>query len=223
MAITTDSYLRRAEREDLDTVVAWMEDTDFQHFLYGDPTRSPKQIREQIVSMLGRSVGHTMPGGLYLIIDSPSQGPMGMISLQKISWRNRSCSLDFYLGVKAMRNHMVTAIAVYRALEYCFDELNLHRVSAYIYAFNTASWRIFEKAGARREVHLRNHIYRDGVWYDIYGYGLLRREFEAAKTTISRLKSASLEHMIAQLAEAATSAKDADASKSTAQSGATAQ
>lgn len=199
MSFSTDSYLRRAEREDLDTVVTWMEDEDFQHFLYGDPARSPKQIREQIVSMLGRSVGHTMPGGLYLLIDSPTQGPLGMISLQKISWRNRSCSLDFYLGVKGMRNHMMTAIAVYRALEYCFDELNLHRVSAFIYAFNTASWRIFEMAGAQRELVLENHVFRKGVWHSVYGYGLLQREFEAARQKNYRLESVSLQNMIAQL------------------------
>lgn len=204
MSFSTDSYLRRAEREDLDTVVAWMEDEDFQHFLYGDPARSPKQIREHIVSMLGRSVGHTMPGGLYLIIDSPSRGPLGMISLQNISWRNRSCNLDFYLGSKGMRNHMMTAIAVYRALEYCFDELNLHRVAAYIYAFNTPSWRIFQKAGAVRELVMKNHVARNGQLHDVYGYGLLRREFDAVRDQNKSMHSVSLQQMILKLAEADT-------------------
>lgn len=181
MPFKTDAYIRRAERDDLDTVVEWMEAPDFQYFLYGDPARSPRQIREQIVAMLGRAAGHSMPGGIYLMIDSKQDGPLGLLSLQQISWRNRSCSIDIYIGKKERRNRLTTAIAVYRALEYCFDELNLHRVSAVIYAFNTASWRIFERAGAVRELTLREHVLRDGKLHDMYAYGLLRPDFEALR------------------------------------------
>ena len=204
MSYCSDAYLRRAERDDLDQVVAWMEEPDFQYFLYGDPAQSLRQVRARIVSMLGRTTGYTMPGGIYLLIDSPSLGPMGLISLQNISWRNRSCSIDMYLGQKHLRSHLVTAMAVYRALEYCFDELNLHRVSAYIYAFNRPSWRIFELAGARRELVLQRHVPRDGQLEDAYGYGLLREEFEEVRKERSRLSEGfSLESMIRRMAQAA--------------------
>ena len=205
MAFSTDTFLRRAERDDLDTVVGWMEHPDFQRFLYGDPARSPRQIREQIVGMLGRAVGHTMPGGIYLIIDSKQQGPIGMLSLQGISWRNRNCAIDLYLGNPKHRAGMVAAIAIYRALEYCFDELNLHRVSAFIYAFNTASWRIFEMTGGKRELTLKDHVVRDGQAWDVYGYGLLRPEFEALRARYERAQQGvNLRAMIEALAEAGT-------------------
>jgi RimJ/RimL family protein N-acetyltransferase len=183
--LTTDMFLRRAERDDLDVIVGWMEQPDFQHFLYGDPARSPRQIREQIVAMLGRSAGNTMPSGVYLLVDSKAHGPVGLLSLQNISWRNRSCSIDLYMGT-GLRTRMATAIAVYRAFEYCFDELNLNRVGAYIYAFNTASWRIFEKSGATRECTFRDHVARDGKLHDVYGYGLLKREFEQTRAQHAR-------------------------------------
>jgi RimJ/RimL family protein N-acetyltransferase len=179
MAIKSKTFLRRAEREDLDTIVGWMEDPDFLQFLYGDASRSPKQIREQIVAMLGRAAGQAMPGGIYLIIDSSEHGPIGFLSLQRISWRNRSCSIDLYLGNKKLRNGIVAGIAFYRAMEYCFDELNLHRVSAFIYSFNESSWRIIEKAGAKRELTLDEHVARDGKFHDVYCYGLLKTEFDA--------------------------------------------
>ena len=182
-------------------MVAWMEELDFQHFLYGDPARSTKQIREQIVGMLGRPPGHTMPGGIYLVVDSKADGLIGMVSLQNLSWRNRSCSIDIYIGIQEKRNRFVTAIAIYRTLEYCFDELNLHRVGAYIYAFNDASWRIFEFTGAKREVTLRQHVARDGDRHDVYSYGLLRTEFEALRARYDRkMEGVSLEAMIKDLA-----------------------
>lgn len=201
MALTTEMYLRRAEREDLDTIVEWMERPDFQHFLYGDSARSQRQIREQIVGMLGRSSGGAMPGGVYLVVDSKEHGPVGLISLQNISWRNRSASLDLYIAPPSLRKGLVTAIAIYRALEYCFHELNLHRVSAFIYSFNTASWRIFEKSGAVRECVLKEHVARDGKLHDVYGYGILRGEFEALREKYLRVaEGVSLGAMAAALA-----------------------
>lgn len=204
MALKTDVSLRRADREDLDTVIAWMEDPDFQYFMYGDPTRSPKQVREQIVSLLGRTVGHTMPGGIYLIIDSKTVGPIGLVSLQNISWRNRSCSIDLYLGNKKVRNSFVAGLTFYRVMEYCFDELNLHRVSAFVYSFNTRSWRLVERSGAVRELTLREHVARGGKLYDMYCYGLLRQEFEKLREEVlARFKGKSLAEMVKGQGESA--------------------
>lgn len=200
MPISMDIFLRRAERDDLDTIVRWMEDEDFQRFLYGDPARSPRQVREQIVSMLGRSLGHTMPGAVYLIIDSKKHGPAGFLSLQNISWRNRSCSIDLYIGKKELRSGITATLATFRGFEYCFDELNLNRVSAFIYAFNRASWRTFEGAGAKRELVFHEHVARDGELHDVYGYGLLRSDFGPLKERFGRLQGSSLREMAAALA-----------------------
>lgn len=177
MSITTKSFIRRADREDLDVLVRWMEDEDFHYFLYGDPARSPRLIREQIVGYLSKTANSPIPSCAYFIVDSP-EGPLGMISLQNISWRNRSCNIDVYMAPEH-RGHLTTGINILRTLEYAFDELNLHRVSAIIYAFNQPSWRLLEFIGAVREMSLKDHITRNGVWHDVYVYGLLKEEFDA--------------------------------------------
>lgn len=182
----SDIYLRRADREDLDQIVEWMEDEDFVHFLYGDASRSPQRIREHIVAMLGRTMGHTLPGGIYLMVDSIPHGPVGMLAITNISWRNRSCAIDTYIGHKKLRNGFVAGMAFFRALEYCFNELNMHRVSMFVYAFNTRSWRIIERSGAKRELVMKDHILRDGTFYDFYGYGMLRPEFDTLFEEVTR-------------------------------------
>lgn len=199
MPFKYSSFIRRAERDDLETIVSWVEDPDFAQFLYGDPARSPRQIREQIVGMLGRTAGQTMPGAIYLVVDSKEHGPAGLLSLQNISWRNRCCTLDLYVGKKGLRSRMVAGLAVFRAIEYCFDELNLHRVQAYIYAFNSPSWRLFEKVGAVREVTIPAHVARDGALHDVYGYGLLRPEFDRFRQGPDNVAGMSLQDMIASL------------------------
>jgi RimJ/RimL family protein N-acetyltransferase len=200
MALKTDTYLRRAERDDLDTVVQWMDDPDFQYFLYGDPARSPRQVREQIVNALGRTLNFTMPGSIYFIIESAAHGPVGLVALQSLSWRNRSCTVDLYMGRKDLRASFTAGIATYRAIEYCFNELNLHRVGAYIYSFNTPSWRLMELSGATREVTLRKHVARDGELHDVYCYGLLRHEFKTFGEKLgTRFEGRSLAAMIEQI------------------------
>ncbi|MCC6697410.1 MAG: GNAT family N-acetyltransferase [Candidatus Hydrogenedentes bacterium] len=196
MALKSSVFIRRADRDDLDTVVAWMEDPAFQRFLYGDPTRSPKQIREQIVGMLGRSANHSMPGGIYFMADSAKLGPVGLFSVVNISWRNRSCNIDSYVSEKRRTGFFAT-IAFYRVLEYCFHELNMHRINIYIYGFNTRSWRNFELSGGKREIVLHEHVARDGKLYDMYGYGLLRSEFEELREFFKKkFKGIDLAHMI---------------------------
>ncbi len=202
MPLNMDVYLRRADRDDMDTVIRWMEDEDFQRFLYGDPARSPRQVRAQIVAMLGRNAGHTMPGSIHLLIDSPTRGPIGLVSLQNLSWRNRNCSIDVYIGDKSLRSGLIAALCTYRALEYAFDELNLHRVTAFIYSFNRASWRVFEMSGAQRELVMAGQVHRDGAYHDVYGYGLLRPEFETMRAKYGKVAGAGLHDMIQQLAAA---------------------
>lgn len=196
------SFLRRAEREDLDTILAWMEDPEFQYFLYGDEAQSQRQIREKIILMLGRTPANAPPSVLHLLIDSKEEGLLGMIGLQNISWKNRSCSLDIYVRPSHRSVGMLAALSVFRALEYVFDELNMHRVSALIYAFNQNSWRIWERSGAQRELVLKDHIYRDNQLYDAYAYGLLRPEFHAMREALgSQAGRFSLSTMITALAE----------------------
>lgn len=192
------TYLRRADRDDLDTVIGWMDDPDFHYFLYGDPARSPKRIRDNIVAMLGRTGANVAPTSIHLIADSEKWGPVGLISLQKISWRNRSCTVDFYIGRKDLRNGIVAAEVAFRAIEYCFEELNLHRITAFVYDFNSPSWRLLERAGAVRELTMPQHIKRNGVVYDVYGYGLLRREYRAFRESSPYVESLSLERMVAE-------------------------
>ena len=85
MAFKSQVIIRRADRDDLETVVSWMEDPAFQRFLYGDRTQSPKQIRRQIVGMLGRSSTVGMPQVVHFVADHKKHGPVGLFSVVNIS------------------------------------------------------------------------------------------------------------------------------------------
>jgi RimJ/RimL family protein N-acetyltransferase len=63
----------------------------------------------------------------------------------------------------------------------CFTGLGLRRLVANCFADNTASWRMMERLGMRREAHtVRESLHRDDGWLDGFGYALLAEEWTAA-------------------------------------------
>lgn len=64
-------------------------------------------------------------------------------------------------------------------LAVCFDGLGVHRVVALCFSDNTASWRVMEKAGMRREAHYRaDSLHREHGWRDSYLYAMLDQEWK---------------------------------------------
>lgn len=66
-------------------------------------------------------------------------------------------------------------------LDFTFETLNPHRVQAYLDARNGASAALCERLGMRREATILEEQYNDGEWQDTAIYGVLRREWAAAR------------------------------------------
>jgi RimJ/RimL family protein N-acetyltransferase len=64
-------------------------------------------------------------------------------------------------------------------LRIAFDELKLHRVIGRTEARNTASTRVLEKLGMRREAHLIENEWVKGEWQSELVYAILDREWRA--------------------------------------------
>jgi len=66
-------------------------------------------------------------------------------------------------------------------LAFVFETLNPHRVQAFLDARNAASAALCERLGMRREATLLEEEYNDDEWQDTAVYGVLRREWAAAR------------------------------------------
>jgi RimJ/RimL family protein N-acetyltransferase len=64
-------------------------------------------------------------------------------------------------------------------LAFCFDDLDLHRVSAETFEYNTAWRNLVVGAGFQKEGTAREYLYRDDRFWDKENFALLRREHEA--------------------------------------------
>jgi RimJ/RimL family protein N-acetyltransferase len=62
-------------------------------------------------------------------------------------------------------------------LERGFMEFGLHRLWAHVVPVNTASWKLLEKIGLRREGESKKNLPIRGEWLDSYLYAILREEY----------------------------------------------
>lgn len=70
-----------------------------------------------------------------------------------------------------------------RLIQYAFEELGAHRVSATCSPLNTASWKLLERLEMRREGHsLKRVTFKktpqgEPIWWDEYAYAILQEEW----------------------------------------------
>lgn len=77
--------------------------------------------------------------------------------------------------------HGYATEAVRAVLDLAFGTYGLHRVAAQLDPRNTASARLCERVGMRREAHLRQDCFSKGEWTDTWIYGLLAEEWSATR------------------------------------------
>ena len=105
--------------------------------------------------------GRTMPWALTY------QGRLvGQVTVGGIAWGSlRAAYIGYWIDREvAGRGIMPTAVAM--ACDHCFDELRLHRIEINIRPENTASLRVVEKLGLRREGERAAYLHINGDWRD---------------------------------------------------------
>ena len=93
---------------------------------------------------------------------------VGNAWLWAIEPRHRKAELRIVVGEPAARGKGVGAEAIDILCHYGFEQLNLHRVYAYVLAINPAARRAFERAGFRLEGTLRDDRWTGDGFTDTY-------------------------------------------------------
>jgi len=72
-------------------------------------------------------------------------------------------------------------------VRYGFAKWEIHRVVAYCNPKNTASWKLMERIGMRREGYLRKNIFfqtdvvDEPIWLDTLAYAILEEDLAPAE------------------------------------------
>jgi [ribosomal protein S5]-alanine N-acetyltransferase len=105
-------------------------------------------------------------------------GHIGNISLQQMSFINRTAEFAIILGDKRHHGRGVGVLAGRKLLEHGFSKLNLERVYCGLAATNEAMKKLAVALGMKHEGTRRLHLFLDGARVDMLEYGILRSEFQ---------------------------------------------
>lgn len=163
-------------------------DADALYAIYADPAAmrywSCAPWRD-----VGQAVGHIAlsqqcyrdGSALRLAMQHTASGELlGTLTLYAFDHRNARCEIGYILA-PAHWNQGYMREALGALIGYGFDRLALHRIEADLHPDNAASASLLRRLHFRQEGHLRERWLVNGELSDSIIYGLLRREWEAAR------------------------------------------
>ncbi len=176
--------LRQPTADLVDQVLGWRNHADVTRWLIHTEV-DPATFRSRWLDGIGDPKDHS---AIAVLPAASGDVAVGTASLWITDAMGQSHVADGpYLGAEGGIGYLIdpahagkgyaTAIAG-ALLDLAFTDLRLHRVTAGCFADNTASWRIMEKLGMRREQHgVRDSWHAELGWLDGYTYAILRDEF----------------------------------------------
>jgi RimJ/RimL family protein N-acetyltransferase len=164
--------------DDLPTIARWNQDAGFARLFEANPAapKAPSTL-EPWLEENNRSNTSYLFGVRLLDGDEL----LGFVELNSILWPHRHTWVSIAIGDAANQGQGYGAEALGLALQFAFQELNLHRVQLTVFSYNQRAIALYEKLGFRREGIFREHLERDGTRFDMYLYGILRPEWLAAQ------------------------------------------
>ncbi|HLJ93361.1 MAG TPA: GNAT family protein [Gemmataceae bacterium] len=157
-------YLREVRLEDVSqTYYRWMSDPEVTRFLESRFfPNSMESIRQFVTSKQGDR------NNVFLAIVLHEQDRhIGNIKLGPIDWIHRLGEVGILIGEKDCWGKGYATEAIKLCVEYAFNRLNLHKLTAGCYANNEGSTRTFEKAGFVHEGLRKQHCFCDGTYVDV--------------------------------------------------------
>lgn len=113
----------------------------------------------------------------WTVLEKDSETPIGMVNYHhRESW-NRRLEIGFILARPYWQQGLMRE-ALAGLLDYCFEDLCMHRIEMTIAPQNHASIRCVERLGFRCEGGpLRDRVFVAGEYRDLMMYALLRKEW----------------------------------------------
>jgi len=173
--------LRLVLEDDLPLVARWRTDEFVDAMFYSPALVSEANLRNWFKALLGD------PAQMRFMIQRQEDGTtIGIVGLEHIDYRNQVAELAGLIIEPAERKQGWGTSALATLICYSFDDLNLRRLYARIYASNRIALCVAEKAGLKSEGIAREAVFHNGNYEDVLHMAILREEwkYEPTATTI---------------------------------------
>jgi len=158
--------LRVVEKEDLPLVGEWRNNPEFQ----GEYNLLIQESKAE----LEKRYDNFRPEEKWFLIEKKDGSEIGLIVLEP----GDGMQEIGYSIFPSERGKGYCTEAVIVIVDYLFLSKEIVRIQAHTDTRNSASQRVLERAGFKREGIIRKHIFMRGEWRDEFLYSILREEWK---------------------------------------------
>ena len=153
----------------------WDRDTE-QHRLADD---DPAQLwsENKLKEFIEKRAENSSQSFRFSICTLADNTLIGGVGLWINSWTHAEAWLGISIGERDYWSKGYGTDAMRLIVQYGFIELNLHRISLGLHAYNERALKTYQKVGFKMEGRMRGEGLRDGVRYDSLWMGILREEW----------------------------------------------
>ncbi len=171
---TDHLLLRDFVEKDIPAVHCYASDPEVVRYMAWGPN-TERDTRDAVKRWLAEQASEPRLSFSLAIVLRAEEHLIGSCSIRVSDQESRAGHIGYCLNRDYWGRGYASEAA--RALvAFGFGQLGLHRIFATCDTRNLASARVLEKAGMRREGHLREHKRIRGEWRDSYLYAILEHE-----------------------------------------------
>ena len=166
--------LRAFEKEDLDTIVKWVNTEAVTQYL-SDSLIYPISRADEAKWL--ESVTVTNHREKVFAIETLDKELVGSVGLHNINWVERKAELGIMIGEPRFWGQGYGSDAVREILRIAFEKMNLNRVYLRVFENNPRAIRVYEKCGFQKEGVLRQDHYFGRCYSDTFVMAILKQEY----------------------------------------------
>ncbi len=166
--------LRPVRRADIQYFLKWFNDPEVTQYL---ATYLPmtEMAEEKWIDNLATKTNDAM-----FVIEAKEAGgskAIGSTGLNAVSPKDHHAMFGIAIGEKDYWSKGYGTETCRLLVRYGFEQMNLHRINSGVISFNERSARMHRSVGFKEEGRQREGLYRNGRFYDLIYFGLLRSEW----------------------------------------------
>lgn len=169
-------YLSKIEKEDMNCIYKWFADSEF--LKYYDYVTPVPQSKDEVYKTFS-DYEKNDESKVFAIKINKSNEIIGIAGFDDIVSDNGVATMFIGIGSEEHRGKGYGRESLNLLLSYGFFDMNLFRIQLNVLEFNSSAIRLYERAGFKREGALREFVLRDCKRYDLFLYGLLKREWKS--------------------------------------------
>lgn len=155
--------------EDIPQIVLYLQDKVFSDYTSNIPYPYRKEDAEFWLKLSTESFQNRK--GITFAIREKKGKLLGAIGLHDEG--SDKAELGYWIGTPNWNKGYVTEAAK-AVIDYGFNQLNFNKIFATYFPHNPASGKVLGKIGMKKEAVLKQHLKKDGKYYDIPMYSIFK-------------------------------------------------